>query len=189
MPLTAERFLSGLVCLATVVFICVGTTLLIVPERAEAEPENQVTCVNGVHIAKWSPGLTNTRKPVDITTKSYWGPCESPSSYLSFSASAEQRFQADLSCPRLRNLASPITWVINWDDRTTSTYVFNTALQEVEDKGSVVVGTGYIVDGRYQGARAVTVFVLGDIDSMIDGDCASPAGLVRMSGRSVLVIE
>ncbi|WP_163017429.1 hypothetical protein [Pseudomonas viridiflava] len=51
MPLTAERFLSGLVCLATVVFICVGTTLLIAPERAEAEPENQVTCVNGVHIA------------------------------------------------------------------------------------------------------------------------------------------
>ncbi|MEE4305768.1 hypothetical protein V2J60_03010 [Pseudomonas alliivorans] len=31
---------------------------------------------------------------------------------------------------------------------------------------------------------ADSVFVLGDIDSMIDGDCASPAGLVRMSGRS-----
>ncbi len=67
--------------------------------------------------------------------------------------------------------------------------MFNTALQEVEGKGSVVVGTGYIVDGRYQGARAVTVFVLGDIDSMIDDDCTSPAGLIRMSGRSVLVIE
>ncbi|MEE4696780.1 hypothetical protein V2K64_10455 [Pseudomonas alliivorans] len=35
---------------------------------------------------------------------------------------------------------------------------------------------------------ADSVFVLGDIDSMIDGDCASPAGLVRMSGRSVLVM-
>ncbi|MEE4993842.1 hypothetical protein V2J98_18930 [Pseudomonas alliivorans] len=33
---------------------------------------------------------------------------------------------------------------------------------------------------------ADSVFMLGD--SMIDGDCASPAGLVRMSGRSVLVM-
>ncbi|WP_163033537.1 hypothetical protein [Pseudomonas viridiflava] len=45
------------------------------------------------------------------------------------------------------------------------------------------------MDGRYFGAKAVTVFVLGDIDSMIDGDCASPAGLLSMIGRSVLVIE
>ena len=102
----------------------------------------------------------------------------------------EQRFEATFSCQALRTLASPITWVIRWNDHVTSTYTFNASLEtEGDQRTTTLVGTGSIVDGRYKGAKAMTVFVLGDIDSKVNTECASASGLTRLSGPSMLLIS
>ncbi|CAM3313187.1 hypothetical protein [Pseudomonas floridensis] len=185
----AKQPLPGLILLFVSLVASVLLLLLSAPERARAETGNQITCLSGVHTATWSPGLTNTAQRVDVSTKSHWGPCYSPSSDLGVLASAEQRFQATFSCRDLRNLASPITWEIRWDDQTTSLYTFNTTLQEMDNQDTAVVGVGYIEKGRYEGARAITVFVLGNLDSMSNNDCASPSGMSRLSGHSMLFIS
>ncbi|WP_152534891.1 hypothetical protein [Pseudomonas syringae] len=190
MRLVAERCLSGLVCLGSALLICGLAALLITPERAVAEVENLVTCTAGMHTIVWSPGLANDNHLVTVSARSYWGPCVSPDSELAVSASSEQRFQATFSCEALRTLASPITWVIRWNDRATSTYTFNASLEtEGDQRTTTVVGTGSIVEGRYKGAKAMTVFVLGDIDSKVSNECASASGLTQLSGTSMLIIS
>ncbi|MCD5984420.1 hypothetical protein [Pseudomonas sp. CDFA 610] len=190
MRLVAERCLSGLICLGSALLTCGLTALLIAPERAVAEAEPLVICTTGIHTIVWSPGLANDNRLVTVSARSYWGACVSRDSDLAVSASSEQRFQATFSCQALRTLASPITWVIRWNDRVTSTYTFNASLEREEDKlTTLLVGTGSIVDGRYKGAKAMTVFVLGNLDSKVSNECASASGLTQLKGPSMLIIS
>ena len=112
------RFLA----LLLVSIVCAG--LFLTAKPAQAQVENLATCMLGTHTAAWSPGLTNTVQPINVSTVSRWGPCVSLSHPLAVSASSTQSFQATFSCLSLFLQTQPITWVINWSDGASSTYEF-----------------------------------------------------------------
>ncbi|KPZ11826.1 hypothetical protein RYA99_17625 [Pseudomonas syringae pv. actinidifoliorum] len=182
------RVSSSLVRLATLLLIIVCMGLIFAPERSQAQVANLATCLTGTHTANWSPGLTNTDQLVNVSTTSNWGPCVSPSFPLAVSASSSQNFQANFSCQSLLLQTPTITWVINWSDGATSTYEFSATLNNIGNLNTTIVGVGKIVDGRYKNAKAMSTFVLGDIESTLSNDCAKTTGVTSVSGLSTLVI-
>ncbi|MFJ4144929.1 hypothetical protein [Pseudomonas sp. NPDC089734] len=179
---------NALFRLTLLLMLIIGAGLLVTPDRAQAQVANLATCLTGTHTATWSPGLTNTDQLINVSTTSNWAPCVSPSAPLAVSASSSQSFQATFSCQSLLLQTSPITWVINWSDGATSTYEFTATVNNIGNLNTTIVGVGKILDGRYKNAKAMTTFVLGDIESILNNDCAQASGVTQVKGASSLVI-
>lgn len=173
----------ALIRLMFLMLVIVGTGLVIAPNRAEAI--NLAECT-GTHTANWSPGLTNTEHPVNVSTTSNWNLCVLP---LGATASSVQNFQATFSCQSLLLQTPPISWVINWNDGTTSTYEFTATVNNIGNLNTTILGTGKITDGRYKNANATTTFVLANLKSILNNDCNQPTGVVQVSGPSTLTIS
>ncbi|GFM66283.1 MULTISPECIES: hypothetical protein [Pseudomonas] len=173
---------SALLRLTLLLMFIVGTSLLVVPGRAEAI--NLAECT-GTHTAEWSPGLTNTAQTITVSTKSNWAACVLP---LGASATSEQSFQATFSCKSFFLETPTITWVINWNDGATSTYAFTAQIENTGNLNTTITGNGTITDGRYKGAKAQTLFTLVNLKSILNNDCNQPSGVTKVSGASTLVI-
>ncbi|MEN1832191.1 hypothetical protein AAIM60_04870 [Pseudomonas lijiangensis] len=171
--------------LSLLLMLLVSAGLLVAPGRAEAV--NLASCT-GTHTANWSPGLTNTAQLINVSTSSNWPVCVSLSAPLITSASSAQTFQANFSCQSLLLQTPPITWVINWNDGSTSTYEFTANVNNVGTLNTTIVGTGKIIDGRYKNANATSTFVLGNLTALLNNECNQPAGITQVSGLSELVI-
>ncbi|WP_260407339.1 hypothetical protein [Pseudomonas cichorii] len=173
---------NALIRLALLLMFIVGTSLLVAPGRAEAV--NLAECT-GNHTAEWSPGLRNTEQTITVSTNSNWAVCVLP---LGVSAISAQSFQATFSCQSFFLETPTITWVINWSDGATSTYAFKAQIDNLGNLNTTIIGDGTIIDGRYKGAKARTLFTLVNLKSILNNDCNQPSGVTKVSGASKLVI-
>lgn len=183
-PAAHKRLLKTSVFL---LLVCAAIVLTLRP--AQAQVDNLASCMVGTHTANWSPGLTNTVQPINVSTVSNWGPCVSLSHPLAVSASSSQSFQATFSCQSLLLQTQPITWIINWSDGASSTYEFTASVTSLGNLNTTITGVGKIVSGRYKDAKALTTFVLQDVANILNNDCNQPEGVTRMSGISTLLIS
>lgn len=146
----------------------------------------QVTCV-GNETVTFSPGVTNTPGPVVNTTTQTFSPCLHVNGLhvTTWSGFAFGQSNRVASCLQLFG-GGPGTRTIEWSNGHTSTWDYTTTTQIVEGN-YVVVGTGAITDGLYEGALAQRELVLlGLVEGL--AACNTPEGLTELSGAFTFTI-
>lgn len=179
---------KNLIRLTIALMIVFSTSVLIAPNRANAQGVNLATCMLGNHTADWSPGVTNTDQQINVSTTSDWA-CVVPTLLLVNRAKSTQKFQATFSCVSLFKQTQPITWTIDWSDGATSTYEFTANLTGTGNLNTTITGVGKIVAGRFKDADAISTFILQDVPSLLSNDCNQPSGITQMSGLTTLIIS
>ncbi|MCY0997149.1 hypothetical protein OWM54_08325 [Myxococcus sp. MISCRS1] len=146
----------------------------------EARAETVVlTCV-GAEVTEFEPGLTNDARPTHISALGTHGcaglPLNLPSAIVTTEA------DGILSC----GLGQAVSTIhIQWSDDTVSV-VSGTTLVNAKPAGeTVVVLTGTVVSGRFQGATVIRTLTLLNTDVL---GCFTAQGVTDVAGPVTLVV-
>ncbi|AGC48860.1 hypothetical protein MYSTI_07588 [Myxococcus stipitatus DSM 14675] len=162
------------------------------PRTASAEPRDEgdegpvvVTCPLGLSQASYMPGLSERSKAVTVAGATTLSNCVTiPASEVkSASLPLESSLHSDFSCA---DLLTPRTvrQVVRWNTGETSTLVFSESRELAQGALTVFTLTGTVESGAF--ARATAIWTVTYLNSDIEKGCASPGGLIWLSGPSTL---
>jgi hypothetical protein len=173
------------VLLAVVVSLVVGMMMFCVPNQAQAQGLNVVTCA-GAGSVFWSPGLTNQTQTVTASYQMDAPTCLNLSGLSLIYAQGSSTNTSQLSCTELFPGEVGQTWNLTWSDSSTSTLTF--IPEEVGVDGIVgYEALGNITSGRFAGSTAYIVFTAIDVNGLLQNQCAS-SGLTSANAQVVVQI-
>ncbi|WP_328958745.1 hypothetical protein [Kitasatospora purpeofusca] len=168
------------------------TTALLLPTSAAgsaaAEPLlTTVTCTGQSQIS-YSPPLTNTAGPTDITAHGDFGALASAGLCLGVGASVTSAHYDESFSNPSQSCSSGIatqsgTRVFTWDNGQTSTFPYTTTLTSIGGQ-SASVRTGTISAGRFAGLPAEQTTIVPSLDPLA---CAG-AGIAHTTSQTTLTI-
>ncbi|QSQ12446.1 hypothetical protein [Myxococcus landrumensis] len=162
------------------------------PVAASAEPRAEadegpvvVTCPLGLSQASYMPGLSEHSKDVTVAGATTLSNCVTipASAVKSATLPLESSLHAGFSCA---DLLTPRTvrQVVRWNTGETSTLVFSESRELAQGALTVFTLTGTVESGAF--ARATAIWTVTYLNSDIEKGCASPGGLIWLSGPSTL---
>ncbi|MED7955083.1 hypothetical protein PUR61_24580 [Streptomyces sp. BE20] len=168
------------------------TTVLLLPfsatgTAAAAPLLTTVTCTGQSQIS-YSPPLTNTAKPTDITAHGDFGALASPGSCLGIGASVTSAHYDESFSNPSQSCSSGVatqsgTRIFTWDNGQTSTFPYTTTLTSIGGQ-SASVRTGTITAGRFAGLPAEQITIVPSLDPLA---CAG-AGIDHTTSQTTLTV-
>jgi hypothetical protein len=159
----------------------VPLALLLTPGTASASDEASsatvVTCA-ATNVFNYSPGLLLTTRPVTAAEATSYALCVGGGVSSGSSGGSSVR---TLGCLNLgESNSGSIT--ITWNDGTTSRFTGNQTVVNVAGQ-AVVVRTGSITEGKFQGATAVQEILAPSLNLL---DCVDEPGITSKTGVGTL---
>lgn len=155
------------------------------PPRSDSPGPVVVTCPVGITQASYLPGLSEVTKDVTVAGATTLSNCVTipASSVVSARLPLDSSLLADYSCA---DLLTPRTvrQVVTWNTGETSTLVFSQSRELAQGPLTVFTLTGTVESGAF--AEATAIWTVTYLNSDIEKGCASPGGLIWLSGPSTL---
>lgn len=161
------------------------------PTAADSAPRSDspgpvvVTCPVGITQASYMPGLGELTKDVTVAGATTLSNCVTiPASRVtSARLPLDSSLLAGYSCA---DLLTPRTvrQVVQWNTGETSTLVFSQSRELAQGPLTVFTLTGTVESGAF--AEATAIWTVTYLNSDIEKGCASPGGLIWLSGPSTL---
>lgn len=157
-----------------------------------AEPRDEadegpvvVTCPVGLSQASYVPGLSERSKDVTVAGATTLSNCVTipASAVRSASLPRESGLLEGVSCADLL-MPRTVRQVVRWNTGETSTVVFSQSRELAQGALTVFTLTGTVESGAF--SRATAIWTVTYLNSDIEKGCASPGGLIWLSGPSTL---
>ncbi|MBZ4397134.1 hypothetical protein [Myxococcus sp. AS-1-15] len=178
---------------------CLMMSLLLVSGQVSAEPSVEggasprevltlavVTCpVGGVQI-RYNPPLRDTPQDVRIQGEGVFSNCVTVlGERVTSGTTGTDGVRQGYSCADLLGIVPVPAGQLVWNTGEVSTFRLTQISARVDGPLLVVVQSGTVLSGKFEGAQAVNTiaFAATDLDA-----CRSPEGLPRMSGNQTLVL-
>jgi hypothetical protein len=146
----------------------------------------KVACNLGTEALLYSPGLIPTPRPVQLNDTALFGGCvsvEKPSLNSGISQfSASDVVQGCL----LPGQAVSVTKTLRWNTGETSVFTASTVANPGPNGTQIVVATGVVTHGLFQGSQIVQVLTLANTNLL--ACLLSPQGVEAVSGPATLEI-
>jgi|GEM_PF-4746811 len=153
--------------------------------RSDSPGPVVVTCPVGITQASYMPGLGELTKDVTVAGATTLSNCVTipasrvTSARLPLDSSLLTGYScADLLTPRT------VRQVVQWNTGETSTLVFSQSRELAQGPLTVFTLTGTVESGAF--AEATAIWTVTYLNSDIEKGCASPGGLIWLSGPSTL---
>ncbi|WP_342378765.1 hypothetical protein NVS55_05140 [Myxococcus stipitatus] len=140
-----------------------------------------ITCPLGTSQVSYSPGITNTPTPTNVSGVELSGLCTGlglPVGVSSFTTSFAGT--ATLSCSGLFTVGEGEQTFV-WNNGATSTWRYTATTPVIVNGQRVITSTGVITSGLLAGMQVTQVLTLANLDLM---PCDSSGGLTTTSGPS-----
>lgn len=180
MPVQAHHQMNP--CVASLLVSVAALGVLMMPGRASAL--GLITCPLGTSQVSYSPGITNTPTPTNVSGVELSGLCTGlglPVGVSSFTTSFAGT--ATLSCSGLFTMGEGEQTFV-WNNGATSTWHYTATTPVIVNGQRVITSTGVITSGLLVGAQVTQVLTLANLDLM---QCNAPGGLTTTSGPSTYV--
>lgn len=163
-----------------VVIALIASSLLLSPASAHAAP-GDLTCTEDESVS-YSPGLLNTRRPVDVTVHNVLSCMSSVDPAVTRGQVQATIRGLDRSCTDLAASGSG-SYTITWNTGETSTIGYSRSANYVLGT-LVIVENGTVTAGKFAGDSVLHVVELPNLDLLA---CLAEPGLTRVSGIGTYV--
>ncbi|MFI2780711.1 hypothetical protein [Streptomyces sp. ALB3] len=152
------------------------------PATAQPSVLNLLTCPLGTQSTTYSPGLTYTTRPTSYVSEGVVTGCVDLSGHGITSATYTGIGSGTAGC-----LESSLTntMSVNWSNGQSSTVTGTGTIQLKPNGTSVVVHSGQVTSGAFNGSGVTLTLVLTSLDLL---GCLTPEGLTNTGGPVTLTV-